>query len=149
MKLDSQKKLAKKVLKAGISRVKIKSDEEVEKALTREDIRRLIRKGLIWKEQKKGQSKVNSKKILKQKRKGRRKGHGSRKGRKKARTPKKEQWMKNIRALRKVLKELRDSEKIEKKDYRKVYLMAKGGAFKTKKHLLTYLKENELIKVKK
>mgnify|MGYP000088293624 CR=1 FL=1 len=146
MNLRSQKKLAAKILKCGVSRVRMESTKDVAEAITREDIRNLIKKGLIKAVQKKGTSKAYSKIRKVQKKKGRRKGPGSRKGKKGARMPKKEAWMKQIRALRKLLRELRDSEKIERKTYRKVLLMAKGGAFRSKKHMLYYLKERELLK---
>jgi len=136
-------------LKCGIDRVKIKQDKEVEEALTREDIKRLINKGLITKIQKKGTSRLGAKKTREQKKKKRRKGPGSRKGSVGARKKKKELWMKRIRALRRLLKELRDQGKIEKKTYTKLYLMAKGNMFRSKKHLLNYLKENSLLKSKK
>ncbi|RLI96486.1 MAG: 50S ribosomal protein L19e [Candidatus Aenigmatarchaeota archaeon] len=149
MNLRSQKRLAAKILKCGIDRVKIKQDKEVEEALTREDIKRLINKGLITKIQKKGTSRLGAKKTREQKKKKRRKGPGSRKGSVGARKKKKELWMKRIRALRRLLKELRDQGKIEKKTYTKLYLMAKGNMFRSKKHLLNYLKENSLLKSKK
>ncbi len=57
--------------------------------------------------------------------------------------------MEKVRPLRKLLMELRDSGKIERNDYRKLYSMVKGGAFRSKKHLLYHLKEKELIKRKK
>ncbi len=129
--------------------MKIKQDKEVEEALTREDIKRLINKGLITKIQKKGTSRLGAKKTREQKKKKRRKGPGSRKGSVGARKKKKELWMKRIRALRRLLKELRDQGKIEKKTYTKLYLMAKGNMFRSKKHLLNYLKENSLLKSKK
>ena len=65
-------------MKCGISRVRIKQTEEVEEALTREDIRGLIQKGEIWSVQKKGTSKFASKKKLEQKKKGRMRGPGRR-----------------------------------------------------------------------
>jgi large subunit ribosomal protein L19e len=147
--LRSQKKLAAKILKCGIDRVKIKQDKEVEEALTRDDIRHLIVKGLITKAQKKGTSRLEAKKTAKQKKGKRRKGIGSRKGSKGARKKGKELWMKKIRALRNMLKELKDEGKIEKKTYTKLYLMAKGNMFRSKKHLLYYLKENALLKSEK
>jgi len=54
-------------MKCGVSRVRITQSEEVEEALTREDIRGLIQKGMIWSVQKKGTSKFKSKKKLEQK----------------------------------------------------------------------------------
>lgn len=148
MSLASQKRIAAKILKCGVSRVKIELAKDVEEALTREDIRNLIKKGLIKKVQKKGQSKAKTKKVRLQKKKGRRKGPGSRKGGKSARNPRKRAWIKKVRPLRRLLTELRDNKQIKKTDYRKFYLKIKGGMFRDKKHLLLYLKEHELLLAK-
>jgi len=136
--LRYQKRLAAKVLKCGENRVWMDPDalEEIAEAITTEDIRRLIREGKITALQKQGVSRARAKVILKQKKKGRRKGQGSRKGKKTARMPRKEQWMIRIRALRKLLRELREEGKITKTEYRKLYMAAKGGQFRSKAHLL-------------
>ncbi|MEM7822975.1 MAG: 50S ribosomal protein L19e [Candidatus Aenigmatarchaeota archaeon] len=142
----AQKRIAAQILKCGISRVRIKSEKEVAEALTREDIRRLIRKGIIYKIQAKGTSKAFSKKRAEQKQRGRRKGPGSRKG---VRAVKKQQWIKRIRALRRLLSDLRAKDMISKEAYNKLYKMAKGGAFRTKQHLLLYARKADMIKAKK
>lgn len=147
--MNSQKRIAADILKCGISRVKILDPKEVEDALTREDVRELIKKGLIAKIQKKGTSKKYAKKLLVKKKLGRRGSVGSKKGKKSARTPKKKNWIKTARPLRKILKELRDNRQIEKKIYKELYLQIKGGMFRNKKHLLYYLKEHELLKAPK
>jgi len=141
----SIKRMAADILKAGVSRIKIKDTKQTEEAITRNDVKNLVRKSIVYKIQKKGTSKFHSKTIKKQKKKGRRKGEGSRKGKAKARTPKKEQWIKTIRALRKLLKELKESKKIDNKTYTKFYMRVKGGEFRNKKHLLGYLKDHELL----
>jgi large subunit ribosomal protein L19e len=143
MNLTSQKRIAASIMKCGVTRVKIKESKEVEEAITREDIRGLIKQGLITKIQKKGTSRGKARIILKQKKRGRRRGPGSKKGHEKGG---KELWMKAIRAQRKVLKELRDSGRMTKRNYGVIYLRAKGGMFRNKKHLLSYLKEREMIK---
>jgi len=148
MNLSTQKQIAAKIMKCGASRVRIRAGKEVEESLTREDVRNLIRKGHIWKVQKKGTSKFNVKKIVKQKKKGRMKGHGSRKGTSGARKKRKQIWMDTVRPLRRLLKELKESGSITNQTYKKIYLMIKGGAFRNKKHLLYYLKDRELMKAK-
>ena len=95
---------------------------------------------------KKGISSYRSKKIAEQKAKGKRKGAGSRKGGKKARTPKKKAWMTTIRALRKDLKEMRANDEIDATTYRKLYNMAKGGAFRSKSYMKNYARDHDLIK---
>ncbi len=148
MNLSTQKQIASKILKCGASRVKVKAGKEVEEALTREDVRNLIRKGHIWKEQKKGTAKFNVKKRVKQKKRGRQKGHGSRKGTYGARKHSKRIWIETVRPLRRLLRELKDSGAMDNQVYRKMYLMIKGGAIRNKKHLLYYLKDHELMKAK-
>ena len=135
--LSSQRRMASEVLDVGKGRVWIDPDqkEQVEEAITRQDIRNLVESGAIQKRKVKGTSKARSKKNKKQKKKGQRKGHGSRKGKKTARKGRKQDWMEKIRAIRKRLKEMRDEEEITQKQYRKLYDMAKGGFFRDTKHL--------------
>ena len=146
MNVRSQKKLAAKVLKVGLSRVKVLQEKEVEEAITREDIRRLVTKGFITKVEKGGMRKVEARHRRAQKKKGRRKKEGSRKGAKYARKPKKRQWVERVRPLRKMLRELKETGKLSRNDYRKLYSLVKGGSFRSKKHLLYYMKEHELLK---
>jgi large subunit ribosomal protein L19e len=145
MNPESQKRIAASIMKCGVSRVKMKTGEEVEEALTREDIRGLIQKGLIWKVQKKGTSKFASKKKLEQKKKGRMRGPGKRKGTKGARKNDKTKWIEKVRPLRRLLSELRESGQIRKEDYGILYRRIKGGFFRNKKHLLYYLKEHDML----
>ena len=115
-------------------------------AMSKDDIRALIKEGVIKKKQKKGISSARVKKLKEQRKKGRRRGPGSRRGAAGARTPQKERWMATIRALRKTLRHLRDTGKIDRKLYRKLYRMAKGGAFRSRSHLFLYLREHGLLK---
>ncbi len=136
-----QKRLAAEVLGVGISRIRIDPEriEDVESALRREDIRRLIKDGVIYvvppHRNSRGRWKVRHEK----RRKGHRRGPGKRKGAKGARTDEKRKWMMTIRKIRRYLKWLRDHEVIDRKTYRYLYLLAKGGTFKSladlKRHL--------------
>ena len=148
MNLTTQKRLAASILKVGLNRVWIDPEQidEVSKAITREGVKQLINNGAIKAKPEKGISSYRSKKIAQQKKKGRRKGRGSIKGAKNARTPKKQAWMTTIRALRKDLKEMRDADEIDATTYRKLYKMAKGGAFRSKSYMKTYARDHDLIK---
>ena len=148
MKVNSQKRMAANILKCGLDKIWINPDEmeEVSKAITKADVRRLISKDIIKKRRSNEQSRGRARKILKQKKLGRRKNRGSKKGKKMAKTTKKKEWIKIIRPLRKTLKDLRDSGEIDKHQYRKLYLMAKGGRFKSKSHLNLYLKKENVVK---
>jgi len=142
-----QRRIAAQIMKVGLERVWFDEAElgEIAEAMTREDIRRLIHRGVIQKKQKKGVSRSRAKAVRAQKRKGRRRGHGSRKGRKFARLGSKRRWMSTIRPLRRTLRELRDKGMIDKAVYRKTYLRAKGGMFKSKSYLESYLKEHGMV----
>ena len=142
LKLSFQKRLAADLLKCGVHRVKIdpKKVEEITEAITREDVKRLIKDGVIWKEQKKGVSRARVRA------KRRKKGPGSRKGGKYSRVSRKEQWMMRVRAQRRRLRELRDRGLITKAAYRRVYRMVKAGAFKSIAAMMEYLEQNKLIR---
>ena len=144
--LRNQRRLAAEILKCGVNRVWVDEDrmDEIAKAVTRNDIRILIKGGAITKRPEKGISTGRKKKLKMQKEKGRRRGHGSRRGAKYARFPRKRRWI--IRSVRKVLKLLKEKNLIDKKIYRKYYLSAKGGSFRSKEHLLSHLVSDKVIK---
>jgi large subunit ribosomal protein L19e len=141
-----QKRLAAKILKCSPKRVKVSGEKDVGEALTRNDIRGLIKKNLITKKGKKGVSRVKANYIAGQKKKGRRKGRGKASGTKYSKGSKKGSWMKTTRSLRKLIRELRDNGQIEKGLSRKLYMRVKGGEFRNKKHMLTFLRDKGLIK---
>lgn len=148
MNLTTQKRLAADILKVGLNRVWIDPEqiEEVSRAITRDGVRQLINQGAIKAKPKKGISSYRSKKIAQQKKKGKRKGKGSVKGAKYARTPKKQAWMSTIRALRTDLKDMRAAGEIDSTTYRKLYKMAKGGAFKSKSYMKNYARDHDMIR---
>jgi large subunit ribosomal protein L19e len=148
MNLTTQKRLAADILKVGVNRVWIDPEQvdEVSRAITRESVKQLIDNKVIRAKPQQGISSYRSKKIAQQKSKGRRKGQGSIKGAKKARTPKKKAWMTTIRALRRDLKEMRDNREINNTTYRKLYKMAKGGAFRSKSYMKTYARDHDLLR---
>lgn len=130
-----QKKLAAKILKCGIYRVWIDpNNPKVRAAITRNDVRGLIKDGYVKKLPVKKRAKKQKKKQQK---------IGSRKGSSAARIGKKGIWLKTVRAQRKLLRELKS--KLKPLAYRKVYRMVKGNSFRNKKHLETYLKEKKLF----
>jgi large subunit ribosomal protein L19e len=147
MKLNKQKKLAAKVFKRGIKRIKFNPEKlsEIKEAITRSDIRSLKISKAIKPTQKKSVSRSKARKILKQKRKGRKTGEGSRKGKKTSRLSKKRKWINKVRIQRKFVKNLRNKQKVSLPNYRSVYLKIKGGYFRSKTHIKTYLTENKLF----
>ena len=147
MKLKNKKMLVKSLYNVGNKRIKFDSEKlsEIKEAITKKDIKGLVNKKIIIIKQKKGSSRVRARKILIQKRKGRRKGIGSRKGKFSARLKPKRVWINKIRVQRELLNKLKENNLIEKKNYRELYLRAKGGFFRSRKHLKTYINERELI----
>ena len=151
MDLSLQRKLASEILGVGKDRIWIDPNkiQDVSKALSRSDILDLIDKGIIRVKQIKGQSRTWANYIKQQKKKGRRRGAGSRKGGRKARLDKKESWIKRIRAIRNLLRELKEKNIIDKKLYRDLYKRAKSNEFKSKRAVLIYLKDLGILKNEK
>ncbi len=143
MKLDNQKRLAAQILKCSEKRIKFDPDRlsDIKESITKADIRNLIKDKAIIKIAITGVSGVRTRKRLIQRRKGKQKGPGSRKGSRGARIPRKREWMNRIKAQRGLLKRLKDKKIIDKKLYRDLYLKAKGGFFRSKRHIRLYLEE--------
>ncbi len=144
MRPEKAKEIAAELLGVGKNKVYINPEEldSVKEAMTRQDIRELIAQGIISKVKESEQSRARARKLEKQKKKGRRKGHGSRKGKKTARAKKKEKWVANVRAQRAYLRELKQKypEEVKKIGYRRLYMMIKGGYFRSKAHLERFIK---------
>lgn len=146
--LRNQRRMAASLIKCGENRIWMDQDrlDEIAKAVTKDDIRVLIKGKAIKSKQVKGISHGRKKYIAEQKKKGRRTNHGSRKGKKYARFPRKRRWILTIRPIRSYLKSLRENNEINKKTYRQYYLKAKGGEFRSKRHLKTHLLSDGIIK---
>jgi large subunit ribosomal protein L19e len=146
--LRNQKRVASELLDCGGTRVWIDPlhADEVAEAVTRADVRNLIKKGYVKKLQSQGVSRGRARKLNEQKAKGRRKGPGSRKGAAGARDPRKQRWMRTIRALRVTLRELRETGKIDASAYRKYYMQAKGGRYRSKAQLIFHMKTDGVLK---
>jgi large subunit ribosomal protein L19e len=151
MNLKTQKRIAAQVLKVGVNRVKFDDNKlsDIKDAITKTDIRSLIKGGIISKKPLLSQSRVRARKIKEQKKKGNRKGPGSKKGSKNARLNRKTIWVRKIRILRKFLRELKTKKLINTKNYRLLILRSKGGLFRSKRHLKLYLNERKLIEENK
>jgi len=135
--MNLQKKIAAKILKCGENRVWLDpTNVKIKTAITRNDIRRFIKEGFIKKFPEKRKVK------LKEKRQQR---TGSIKGSIGARESKKTNWLKVVRPQRKILKELKSKNKLSLHAYRAVYKLIKGNFFRSKTHLMTYLKEKKLM----
>jgi len=135
-----QKRLAAQILKVGQSRVWLDPShaKDIGAAITKIDIRKLVKKGYI---------KTLPEKLHRpREKKKKRRGVGSIKGAKGAIIPRKRRWISIVRPLRGMLKELRDSGQIDRATYRMLYNLVKGGMFRSRSHLKIYLEQHGLLK---
>jgi len=147
MKLNVQKRLASDVMKCSAKRVVLDTERlvDIKEAITKIDIKGLIKDKAISKKPVKSVSRVRARAQHKQKRAGNRKGHGSRKGKANAREPEKTTWIRKIRSQRELLKKMKENKIITNQVYSTLYGKAKGGFFRSKKHLKLYIEERNLI----
>ncbi len=147
MNVKTKKRITKSLFDVGNKRVWIDSSKlkDVKEAITKKDIKKLVKNEVIIIKQKKGQSRFRIRKIRKQRTKGRRSGIGSRKGSSNARISRKLQWRIKVRNQRELLKSFRDKVLISKKTYRLLYKKVKGGFFRNKRHIEIYLSEHKLM----
>ncbi len=141
MDLKKIRKIAERLLGVGASKVWFDPAqlESIAEAMTTDDIRSLIKDGAIRKKRGQLHSKGRARILKEKKRRGRKRGFGKRTGTKKARLQRKRSWITNVRAQRTHLRELKDKKKIDKKTYSKVYGLIKGGYFKGKKYIDSYV----------
>lgn len=148
MKFTVQRRLAADVMGCSPSRVHFEEEalEEIKEAITKMDIRGLIKRGAITEKPEVGTSRFNSRRQKAQKSKGRRRGVGSRKGKATARLAPKGAWMNKVRSQRKLLASMRERGLLDTRGYRQVYLKIKGGFFRNQRHIKLYVAENGLLK---
>ena len=147
MDLTTQKRIAASVLKCGTSRVLFdeSASAAIKEAITKQDMRSLVKQGLVSAMQKKGVSRVRANKRATQRRLGRQGGQGSKKGRHTARLPSKLAWMNKVRAQRKYLQELREANKITQEQFKFLYAKVKGDFFRSRRHITLYLEESKQV----
>lgn len=147
MDLSNQRRMAAEILKCGVHRVYLNPNnlEDIGEAVTRNDVKRLIKEGVIKARQVRGISTGRKKARMKQKEAGKRKGHGSRKGSKYARFPKKRRWIQTIRPIRRSLRELRDGGNITSETYRYYYRHASGGIFRSVGHMKSHMEAEKVF----
>jgi len=144
MKLNKLKEMAGDIL--GKSRHRLVVDREmylknkdvVDKAITREDVKAVIKAGIIKKIADTGHSRGRARVLLEKKKLKRKRGPGQRKGTPSARQ-KSNEYNQKVRGVRKRLRELKKEGKLNDHNYAKLYLMIKGNYFRGKKHLEEYI----------
>lgn len=150
MRFDHQRRLASELMGCGVNRARISTDpaeqESIFDAITREQVRELIRRNVITMRPEQGVSRARARVRAIKRKQGRRRGQGTRKGSANARTSSKGAWMANIRRLRARLRELKVQGRIDVRTYRRFYRQAKGGMFKSRAHLNQQLEMAGLLK---
>ncbi|MCW4033851.1 MAG: 50S ribosomal protein L19e [Candidatus Bathyarchaeota archaeon] len=146
MSLKSQRRLASEVMKIGESRVWIDPEriDYVESAITRDEIRKLVKEGVVKALPQKGVSRARARVFHEKRKKGLRKGPGGKSGPARSKISKKQAWINRIRPIRRRLTELKETRAITESAYRKMYDMSESGVFESKAELERYIRTHNL-----
>jgi large subunit ribosomal protein L19e len=136
MSVKFTKRIASQLLGRGETSLWIKPDsiEEAKKAITRDDVRKLIKDGVIVAEKPKAE--LHKKRHVERRKRGAGKRKGSA-GARRGRT-----WEKKIRSQRMLLKRLKLMGKVDNTRFKRYYLLVKGNAFADKRSLLLHLSDD-------
>ncbi len=140
--LKAKKKLVSRVAGIGLGRIKFDSEhlDDIEDAITRENIRSLITANTIKIEPIVGTSRGRAqfKKIQRTKRGTK---PGSKHGRKGARAGKKEIYVSKVRSLRRLLKIAKDRKEITNPEFWSIYKKISGNTIRNKAHLRSIIED--------
>ncbi|XP_012787553.2 LOW QUALITY PROTEIN: 60S ribosomal protein L19 [Sorex araneus] len=134
--LRLQKRLASSVLCCGKKKVWLDPEtNEIANANSHQQIRKLIKGGLIIRKPVTVHSWAQCRKNTLVRLEGRHMGTGKRKGTANARMPQKVTWTRRMRILLRLLRRYRESKKIDRHMYHSLYLKLKGNVCKNKRIL--------------
>jgi large subunit ribosomal protein L19e len=142
MSIKLAKRAAAGILDRGVSSIRIAngSVEDAAKAITKEDVRALIKSGKIYALKEKPNLSLHGLELKRKRRKGRGRGPGRRKGTTRARQglP----YQKKVRAQRRLIKEMKAKNELDNAMFRKYYALVKGGTFPTKVSLINHIRSS-------
>ncbi len=135
------KRVASDLMHRGVNSIRIApaSYKEVEEALTRDDVRKLIKSGAVLALKEKHNVSARSKRRRQKRSEGRSRGTGRRRGTRKVRQG--VSWEKKVRSQRALLKKLKAMGRIDRKTFTALYGQVKGNAYADKATLLLHLAE--------
>ena len=144
--MNMVRRTAARVLGCGESRIFILDAKRASEALTADDVRALIKQGVVVKRASVSPGRSKAERRQARKLKGRGRGPGARRGSMYARHTSKERWMSIVRKQRSLLNHFKPL--LPEGVYRKVYRMVKGSAFRSAAHLQVYLRSQGYVKTK-
>lgn len=138
--MRSAKRIVARKMNVGTTRLTVdpKASKKIKEAITGQDLDTLITESIFGKKGQ-GQSMGRARVLKEKKKKGRKSGKGTKRGKKNARVDLHGLWIKKIRSQRKYILELLAAKTIDKVKYRDLYNKAKGGFFRSKAHIDSYL----------
>ncbi len=148
MHFTVQRRLAAQLMGCSKKRVRFEQEalSEIKEAITKSDIKSLIKRKAIVELPAHGVSRVRARELQHQRSKGRRRGYGSRKGRASAREGPKQVWMAKARLQREFVKMLKEKEIVTPEQFRELYVKIKGGFFRNLRHIKIYMEEHGMAK---
>ncbi|MDE1810972.1 MAG: 50S ribosomal protein L19e [Candidatus Micrarchaeota archaeon] len=140
MSIKLTRRIAAQVLNRGESSIRMTDAAvaDAKKAITREDVRQLVKGGGVFAQKKKHNLSLYSKELNEKRTQGRKRGPGRRKGSRKARGG--VDYKKKIRAQRRVITMLKAENAFDNETFKSLYRLVKGGNFQSKVSLLSHIK---------
>jgi large subunit ribosomal protein L19e len=141
MTVKLTKRIAADLLGRGVSSIRIRESAiaDAEKAITREDVRALIKKSDVYAIKEKRNISTYGKLLKVKRAKGRSRGSGRKRGTANARQS--VEYKKKIRAQRRVLIALKEDKTINNELYKEFYRLVRGGTFPSKASLLGHIRD--------